>query len=165
MSDADEPVKQIITPTRVDYTYTPGRATSRFLTNLAKGTIIGQRCPKCENIYVPTRGACARCGVPTEEDVPVSDKGTLITYSVIRVPSSNIDIELPYCAAQILLDGSDVPFFGLIQECPWEEVRMGMRVEAVWKPKSEWEPTAENLRHFKPSGEPDVPFEKFKEHL
>ena len=42
---------------------------------------------------------------------------------------------------------------------------MGMRVEAVWKPKSEWEPTAENLRHFKPSGEPDVPFEKFKEHL
>ena len=94
----------------------------------------------------------------------VSEKDARARAS-LRLNSENIDIELPYCAAQILLDGADVPFFGLIQECPWEDVRMGMRVEAVWKPESEWQPTAENLRHFKPSGEPDVPFEQFKEHL
>jgi uncharacterized OB-fold protein len=165
MSDADEPVKQIITPTRVDYTYTPGRATSRFLTNLAKGTIIGQRCPKCENIYVPTRGACARCGVPTEEDVPVSDKGTLITYSVIRVPSSNIDIELPYIGGQVLLDGSDIAFHCLIRNLDVADVRMGMRVQAVWKPESEWGTTFENIEYFQPIDEPDTPYEKFKEYI
>ena len=86
MSDANEPVKSIVTPSRVAYHYTPGRATSRFLRNLAKGKIVGQECPKCRMVYVPPRGACPRCGVATERDVPVADTCTLVTYSVIRVP-------------------------------------------------------------------------------
>ena len=134
MSDASEPVKTITTPSRVEYQYTPGRATSRFLNNLAKGRIVGQQCPVCERVYAPTRGACARCGVATEKDVPVSDKGTLVTYSIIRVPSSNIEIELPYIGGQVMLDGSDIAFHCLIRECGVDEVRMGMRVQAVWKP-------------------------------
>jgi hypothetical protein len=35
-------------------------------------------------------------------------------------------------------------------------VRPGLRVEAVWRPRSEWGPTLENIEHFRPSGEPDV---------
>ena len=42
---------------------------------------------------------------------------------------------------------------------------MGMRVEAVWAPREEWGPTFSNIRHFRPIDEPDVPFERFKEHL
>ena len=68
-------------------------------------------------------------------------------------------------AAHILLDGADIPFFALVQECEAEEVRMGLRVEAVWAPKEDWGPTLENIRYFKPTGEPDVPYEQFKEHL
>jgi hypothetical protein len=40
-----------------------------------------------------------------------------------------------------------------------------MRVEAVWVPKQELAPTLTSIRYFKPSGEPDVPFEKLQEHL
>ena len=32
----------------------------------------------------------------------------------------------------VLLDGADISFMGLIQEIPTDEVRMGLRVEAVW---------------------------------
>ena len=164
MSEA-EPVKSIETPVRTTYQYVPGSAAQKFLRGIERGKLLGQRCPSCSKVYVPARGSCARCGVATEEEVLVSDKGTVTTFCIVRVPSENIDMELPYCAAHILLDGADMPFFSLIQECPPEDVRMGMRVEAVWKPESEWGPSFENIRHFRPIDEPDVPFERFKEHL
>jgi uncharacterized protein len=49
--------------------------------------------------------------------------------------------------------------------CAADEVRMGMRVEAVWKPREEWGTTVANIDHFRPTGEPDAPFESYAEHL
>jgi uncharacterized OB-fold protein len=165
MSDAGKPVTSIVTPSRLDFDFTPGVATTRFLRGMKEGRILGQRCPSCQKVYVPTRGSCPRCGVPTEEEVEVTGKGTVTTFCVVRVPSENIDLTLPYTAAHILLDGADIPFFALIQECDAADVRMGMRVEAVWKPREEWGTTFENIRYFRPIDEPDVPFDDFKEHL
>ena len=34
------------------------------------------------------------------------------------------------------------------------------RVQAVWKPSSEWTHAMDNIRYFKPIDEPDVPIEK-----
>ena len=160
-----EPVTQIVTPTRIEYTFTPGIAAQRFLKHVAAGKLIGARCPTCLKVYMPPRGACARCGVATEEEVEVADTGTVTTFCVVRVPSANIELELPYVAGVILLDGADIPMHGLIQGCPFDQVRMGMRVKAVWVPPEEFGPTLENIRHFQPLDEPDVPFEQFKEHL
>jgi len=165
MSEAKEAIRSIVTPTRLDYDYTPGAATTRFLRGMESGRILGQRCPQCSKVYVPTRGSCPRCGVPTEEEVEVPGTGTVTTFCVVRVPSENIDLKLPYTAAHILLDGADIPFFALIQECEASDVRMGMRVEAVWAPKEEWGATFENIRYFRPIDEPDVPYDDFKEHL
>jgi len=165
MSEDGKTVRSIVTPSRLEYDYTPGIATTRFLRGMKEGRILGQRCPSCRKVYVPARGSCPRCGVPTEEEVQVQDKGTVTTFCVVRVPSENIDLKLPYTAAHILLDGADIPFFALIQECDAEEVRMGMRVEAVWAPREEWSTTLENIRYFRPLDEPDVPFDDFKEHL
>ena len=83
--------------------------------------------------------------------------------NIVRVPSQNIKVELPYVAANICLDGADISFTGLLQEIPWEEVRIGMRVKAVWKPESEWTTSMNNMDYFVPLDEPDVPFEKIKE--
>ena len=165
MSDAAEPVKSITTPVRCEYTFNVSGAAARFLEEIAKGRIIGKRCPSCKRVTVPAKGHCARCGVETAEEVEVQPTGTVTTFCIVRVPSENIDLELPYTAAHILLDGADIPFFSLVQECDAADVRMGMRVEAVWAPKEEWGPTFENIRYFRPNGEPDVPFDEFKEHL
>ena len=39
-----------------------------------------------------------------------------------------------------------------------------MRVEAVWRPESEWDYTLSNIKYFRPTGEPDVPFDEIKEY-
>lgn len=165
MSEAREPVKSIQTPIRLEYEYTAGRASARFLRGVAQGKLLGQRCPRCAKVYVPPRGSCPRCGVPTREEVEVSDKGTVTTFCVVRIPSESLPIEPPYVCAHILLDGADIPFFALIQECPFDRVRMGMRVQAEWVPEAERDFSFETIKYFRPIDEPDVPFDAYKEHL
>ena len=132
---------------------------------MSEGRILGQRCPSCRKVYVPPRGSCPRCGVATQEEVEISGKGTVTTFCIVRIPSENLSVKPPYAAAHILLDGADIPFFALILECPFDQVRMGMRVEAVWAPPEEWTTSFGNIRHFRPLAEPDAPFDSFKEHL
>jgi hypothetical protein len=62
-----------------------------------------------------------------------------------------------------LLDGADTTLFHLIQQIPVTEIRMGMRVEAVWS--AEPRASLESIACFRPSGEPDAPFDHYKVHL
>jgi uncharacterized OB-fold protein len=160
-----ELVKSITTPVILDYDYVTGRAQSRFLRGIAEGRILGQRCIECGRVYVPSRGACPRCAVRTEEEVQVSDKGTVTTFCIVRVPSENLAFNPPYACVAVLLDGANIPFNHVLQECALEDVRMGMRVQAVWVPKEELGPSMASIRYFKPIAEPDAPYESYKEHL
>ncbi len=161
--ETNEPVEMIVIPVRCEYEYTPGTATQKFLRGMEKGKILGQTCDGCGKVYVPPRGACGKCGRATSTEVEVADRGTVVSFSIVRVPSQNIEVELPYVAANIVLDGADISFTGLLRGVKWDEVRIGMRVEAVWKPESEWTTSMNNMDHFIPLDEPDVPFEKIKE--
>ena len=64
-----DPIKKIITPMRLDYRITPGHAQTPFLRGLVEGKFLAQRCPKCAKVYIPPRGSCPTCAVPTEEEV------------------------------------------------------------------------------------------------
>ena len=48
---------------------------------------------------------------------------------------------------------------------PADRVRMGLRVAAVWRDRQEWTTSPENIAHFRPTGEPDAPYDSFKDHL
>lgn len=48
-----DPVTGIVTPARLDYTYTPGRAQSAYLNALSEQRTVGERCPSCRKVYVP----------------------------------------------------------------------------------------------------------------
>ena len=68
-------------------------------------------------------------------------------------------------SAYVLLDGADIAIQHLILDIDAADVRMGLRVEAVWKPREEWGTTIENIRYFKPTGEPDADYETYRHHL
>jgi uncharacterized OB-fold protein len=116
-------------------------------------------------VYVPPRGACPVDGVPTTDEVELPDRGTVTTFCIVNVPFLGQKIEPPYVSAYVLLDGADIAFLHLILECDAADVRMGMRVEAVWKPRDEWGTTIENIQYFRPTGEPDADYETYKQHL
>ena len=160
-----DPVTGIITPVELDYVYEASPEESAFFRGLAEGRILGQRCPTCHKVYVPPRGACPVDGVPTTDEVELPDHGIVTTYCVVNVPFLGQKIKPPYVSAYVLLEGADIGFLHLIQGVAADEVRMGMRVKAVWKPREEWGTTVENILHFEPTGEPDADFESFRAHL
>src|SRR4051794_30939498 len=129
-----EPIKAIKTPVRLEYTVTAGHALSRFLRGIMEKRILGERCPVCERVYVPPRGACPTCAVATRDVVELKHSGTITTFCIVNVPVEGKQIELPYVVASIVLDGADIEIFHLIREIPAKDVRMGLRVQAVWVP-------------------------------
>jgi uncharacterized OB-fold protein len=163
--EAGEPVTMVTTPVRLRYEHTTSREESAYLHALAQGRFVGQRCPACGKVYIPPRGACPTDGVPTTEEVELPGTGTVTTFCVVNVPFQGQRVTPPYVAAAVLLDGADIPFQHLILGCEPGEVRMGMRVAAQWKPREQWGTTAENIDHFRPTGEPDAPYESYAHHL
>jgi len=164
-SGTEAPVAIITTPMRLAYEHTASPGESRFLRGLADGKLLGQRCPACGKVYVPPRGACPTDGVPTADEIELPDHGIVTTFCVVNVPYPGQRVTPPYVAAAVLLDGADIPFQHLILGCDPSEVRMGMRVRAAWKPREEWGTTLENIDHFRPTGEPDAPYETYAHHL
>jgi len=163
--DAEGPVTEIITPVSLDYRYAASPEESAFFRGLAEGRIVGQRCPTCKKVYVPPRPACPVDGVPTVEEIELGQTGTVTTFCIVNVPFLGQKITPPYVSAYILLDGADIALQHLILDLPADEVRMGLRVKAVWRPESEWGTTIENISHFAPTGEPDADYESYRHHL
>jgi hypothetical protein len=162
---SQEPVQILLTPVELEYTYSAGQSASRFLRAVAEGKLLGQRCPVDGRVYFPSRGSCPQHGVPfTGGTVELSDKGTVVTYSIVRVPSENIPLELPYIAVQVLLDGADTILMHLLKS-KLEDVHMGMRVQAAWRPRAEWTTAITNILYFQPIDEPDAPYDSYKEHI
>ncbi|MGW6020378.1 Zn-ribbon domain-containing OB-fold protein [Streptomyces sp. NPDC055099] len=153
----DEPVTGIIAAARLDYTYAPGRAQTAYIKALSDRKTVGERCPSCRKVYVPPRGACPTCGVATTERVEVGPRGTVTTYCIVNIKAKNLDIEVPYVYAHIALDGADLALHARIAGIPYDQVRMGLRVEPVWTEGARFPD------HYRPTGEPDADYDTYKE--
>lgn len=160
-----EPVKVVPMHVRLDYIVTAGRTYSTYLHDLAKKRIVGGRCPKCSKVYVPPRGSCPTCGVPTGDAVEVAHTATVTTFCIINIPFAAMPFPPPYVVAALLLDGADLPILHLVRGIPVDQVRMGLRVRAVWTPDAELAPTVESIRWFEPNGEPDADYSTYEAHL
>ncbi|MFD5695065.1 Zn-ribbon domain-containing OB-fold protein [Streptomyces rubiginosohelvolus] len=152
-----DPVTGIVAPARLDYVHTPGRAQSAYIKALEERRTVGERCPSCRKVYVPPRGACPTCGVATAEQVEVGPRGTVTTFCIVNIKAKNLDIEVPYVYAHIALDGADLALHGRIAGIPYDQVRMGLRVEPVWSEG------ARHVDHYRPTGEPDADYDTYKE--
>lgn len=164
MSDAKtEPVWRFKGPTRLEYLVRAGDGTVEFLEGILEKKLIGKRCPGCQMVYMPPRGSCPTCVLAMTEAVEVGQRGTVTTFSVVRFPFEGQVLTPPYACAHILLDGADVPLLHVVGNCDVDDVRMGMRVEAVWA--EDIQPTLASVRYFVPCDEPDTPYAEFEDYV
>ena len=159
MADAQKPVTYIRTPIAIHYDYSIGAGSSTFMRAIREGRILGARCPDTGKVYVPPRLSSVETASPMSELVELPDRGVIYTYCIVNIKFYAQVLEIPYAYAYIVLDGADSAIMHLIQECPVEKIRPGMRVQAVWKDPAEWTESMENIRYFKPTGEADMPIE------
>lgn len=163
--DERDPVTMLVVPTSIEIQHTASLPESAFLRGLEEGKLLGARTGKTGKVYFPPKEADPATGLELDEFVELPDKGTVTTFAVINIPFAGQRIKPPYVAAYVLLDGADIAFLHLIQEIDAADVRMGMRVEAVWKPREEWGLGIDNIEYFRPTGEPDAEYDSYKHHL
>jgi hypothetical protein len=102
-------------------------------------------------VLVPPRMFCERCFRPTDAWQFVQDSGSVNTYSLSHLRWDASRVEEPILVAVIEIDGSSqgglLHYLGDVRP---EEIHIGMKVKAVWKPAEEREGSILDIRHFRP---------------
>lgn len=147
----------------------------RYADALMEGKIIGQLSPTSGLVYVPPRAydpvACEWLG--EDHLVELADRGVVTNFTIVTpVQYYGQEETEPFAKASVLLDGQGgmLNLQDILDVSP-DEVRIGMRVEAVWLPPEErtkehisnrsWGSVEGAIRGWRPTGEPDLPADSF----
>lgn len=134
------------------YNWSTGRYWSKFFTELRDNKrIMGTKCPKCKSVYMPPREVCGKCFAKMDEWVEVSDKGTIVAFTVVWFPhidpnTGKLREPSPYTSVWVRLDGADTYLMHYLDETDEKKIKIGMRVQAVFA--EERKGSIHDIKHF-----------------
>lgn len=136
---------------RLEYAWDSGVAIGKYLQSLKKGKLIGTRCKKCKRTVIPPRVFCEVCFRQMDEWVELKDTGTVNTFSICYVTWDMKKVSQPLIPAVIEIDGASKGkgILHLLGEVEAREVRIGMKVKAVWKSPRERQGAITDIKYFK----------------
>lgn len=115
----------------------PSRDNAAFYEAAKRGELRFQRCAKCLHFRHYPRPVCPRCLSRDFTWELSSGRGTVYTWTIVRGPTlPAFEAKLPYNVVDVLLE-EGVHFVSEVLDCPPEEIRAGMPVEATFVPASE----------------------------
>jgi len=140
-------------PIGMPYQWSVGIYGSRFFEEIRKTQrFVGIRCPQCGKVRVPPRRICGECFCEMDELVYLPSAGTIVAFSVVNYPfldpSTGKKRPIPYTYGYIQIDGADNIFSHIINETDADKIRVGMRVQAVFKKPEEMQGNIEDIRYF-----------------
>lgn len=153
LADADIRLGRVLTvstPPVGSYAWDTGVAVGRFLAELKEGRLIARRCPGCQRVLMPPRMFCEQCFRPSTQWVYVQDTGSVNTYSVSYVRWNATPLDKPVVVAVIDIDGSNGGLLHYLGEIEPDKVKIGMKVQAVWKSPQERVGSILDIRYFRP---------------
>ena len=143
-----------------DYRWDAGIAIGTYLAGLKRGKILGIHCPDCRRTLVPPRAFCELCFRPINDWTELQDTGKINTYSVSYVNWDATRRHTPEIPAVIEIDGAS-PGMGILHllgevsgtlDEITHRLKIGMPVQAVWKPPEEREGPITDIQYFRPIG-------------
>ena len=134
------------------YAWDAGVAMSRFLDELKNGRIFGTACHRCRRIMMPPRMFCELCYLPTDQWVEVEDKGRVRTFCITRVRWDASRVEKPFFPMVVELDGGKrgTGLMHVVKGIEPSEMKVGLRVKALWKPPKDRIGAITDIEHFIP---------------
>lgn len=100
----------------------------QFYKFIGERKLMGAKCNKCGNIFVPPRPICPKCLSEDLSWVQLGNRGKLLTYTVIHVAPEKFQNMAPYAFGIVeLRDGVRLP--GIIQGVKHEDLMVGMELE------------------------------------
>lgn len=136
----------------VQYLYTFGLAGERFFREIKeKGKIWGTRCSQCQITFVPPSLYCERCFERMEDWVEVGSRGEIHTYTVCYRGMDGLPKDSPTVLALIKMSGAEGGLVHRVGEVDGKEIRIGMKVEAVFKPQPQRKGSILDIEYFRPA--------------
>ena len=136
------------------YAWDNGIGIGKYLAGLKDGKILAAKCDCCGRIMLPARSFCELCWRPTDGYVPVKDTGTVNTFAICHVnwdASRLKDGEPRHLPAVIMIDDlNNQGMMHLLGNVKPEDIKIGMRVRAVWKPEKERTGSITDIKYFEP---------------
>ncbi len=94
--------------------------------------LVGYKCNACGFVTATHREVCPDCGNKELEEVKLSRRGKIVSFTVVRFPPLEFKGQEPYAIAMVQLeDGCLV--VGPVTDCKPEDVKDGAEVEVVHK--------------------------------
>jgi len=143
---------------RIEYEWDAGAAIGQFLDGLRQGRLLGRRCHGCGRVMIPPRMFCEKCFRRSDEWVELKDTGRVNTFSVSFVNWDASRRSTPQVPAVIEIDGAS-PGMGILHllgevgstlKEVLTRVRVGLPVQAVWRPATERTGQITDIIHFRP---------------
>ena len=98
-----------------------------------EGHLIGSRCRSCGEYFHPKRVVCAKCYSEDQEEVALSKRGAIFTYTIARVAYPGTPVTPPFVTAQVELP-EKVQVLSLITDIDMNNVKIGAEVGLYfWK--------------------------------
>ncbi len=95
--------------------------------------LIATKCTKCNEIYFPPRGFCTICRRQgTLEEIKLSGRGEVMTYTVIHSAPEGFEKQVPYIMAIVKLEEGPMVTTQLV-DCDPGEVEISMPVVSVFR--------------------------------
>lgn len=116
--------------------YTAGTGGQIFFQALKEfGKLIGTRCQNCAQVYVPARLFCERCFSKLTDQIEVSRKGRLGSYTICYFDRDRRPLNPPLVLALVQLDGATTLMLHYLLDVKEpEKIKMGSNVEAIIRP-------------------------------
>jgi uncharacterized OB-fold protein len=97
------------------------------------GSLIGSKCKACGEIFHPPRVTCANCFSEDLQEIALSRRGRIYTYTIGHVAYPGTPVTAPFITAQVELP-EKVHVLSLITGMSIDQVKIGTEVELYfWK--------------------------------
>ena len=90
------------------------------------------KCKKCGHVYFPPRLICRECQCREFETIVLSERGKLLSFTVIHTPASQFKDISPY-ALGILETKEGAKLTAQIVDMPAEQIKTGMELQIEFR--------------------------------
>jgi uncharacterized OB-fold protein len=90
------------------------------------------KCKKCGFVCFPPRLICPKCGWREFETINLSDRGKVLTYTVIRVAPHQFVDQAPYAVGIVELEDG-VKLTGQLVDCEFDQLKIGLPVRIEFR--------------------------------
>ncbi len=123
---------------QADYNFWVGKYMDKFYDGLESKQVLGNKCPTCNQVFVPPRKVCGSCFKTIDLDnnwIELKDTGTLLNFTTTSIAISEAGKkELPdeIIIGMVQFDRSDTAVVYPLLDTQEKDLTIGMKVQVVW---------------------------------